>query len=323
MTRRSPERDLSYRTQPTRACPASMYPRPRRSTIAVLSAFPILAIWIVGFGAAAARLAFLRGRSWVLWAIFGAILGPAAVVVLWVAPPGRCATCDAPTQGWLTICGWCGNDVRPIVAPAVRPIARDPSPPSSPVRSTASTARTSAVRRASAARTLRQPRAKPARGDQARPMAAPVSAATSLRAVTSTPAGRPPSAKAARSPGAADLERARARSTTPAGTPSSSTTLASGIFITGNVGLTAGSRYTLEIEVDTFRILGPVDVDPSRVALERPLRGIDATAFEGRLIVNEPNGASGGVVLAFMSLAGGTPASIADAIVQRASGAAP
>lgn len=96
------------------------------------------------------------------------------------------------------------------------------------------------------------------------------------------------------------------------------TTLASGIFITGNVGLVAGARYTLQGEGDRFQVLGPVDVDPTRVALERPMSGMDATAFEGRLVISEPERPSGGVVLAFMSLAGGTPAGVADAIVRLA-----
>lgn len=96
------------------------------------------------------------------------------------------------------------------------------------------------------------------------------------------------------------------------------TTLASGIFITGNVGLVAGSRYTLQIEGERFLVLGPVDIDPTRTALERAMPSMDATAFEGRLVISEPGRASGGVVLAFMSLAGGTPAGVADEIVRRA-----
>lgn len=96
------------------------------------------------------------------------------------------------------------------------------------------------------------------------------------------------------------------------------TTLASGIFITGNVGLVAGSRYTFQVEGDRFQVLGPVDVDPTKVAIERPMSGVDATAFEGRLVVSEPERPSGGVVLAFMSLAGATPTEVADAMVRLA-----
>lgn len=107
-------------------------------------------------------------------------------------------------------------------------------------------------------------------------------------------------------------------------TPSRPTiTLASGIFITGNVGLVAGSRYTIQVRDEQFQVLGPVDVDPTRVALERPVASMDATAYEGRLVISEPGRASGGVVLAFMSLAGGAPADVADALVRLADPGSP
>lgn len=95
-------------------------------------------------------------------------------------------------------------------------------------------------------------------------------------------------------------------------------TVASGIFITGNVGLVTGSRYTIQVDGEHFQVLGPVDVDPARIALERPVSGMDATAFEGRLVISEPGRVSGGVVLAFMSLAGGSPVDVADALVRLA-----
>ncbi|MGK2850807.1 MAG: hypothetical protein ACSLFN_07860 [Candidatus Limnocylindrales bacterium] len=100
-------------------------------------------------------------------------------------------------------------------------------------------------------------------------------------------------------------------------------TLATGIFITGNVGLVAGNRYTIQVEGEHFQVLGPVDVDPTQIALERPLSEMDATAFEGRLVISEPGRQSSGVVLAFMSLAGGSPDGVADALVRLADAGRP
>src|SRR5262245_30417015 len=67
---------------------------------------------MAGFGAASAYRAMQRRRNPMVWAVLGAILGPIALVILQLAPPGRCWSCSAPTIGWTTICAWCGEDVR-------------------------------------------------------------------------------------------------------------------------------------------------------------------------------------------------------------------
>ena len=82
----------------------------------------VVAAWLIGFGAAAAMFAVRRRREPGTWAILGAILGPAALALLRVAPPGRCWSCAAPTEGWLTLCPWCGEDIR-------EPVSRIPEAP--------------------------------------------------------------------------------------------------------------------------------------------------------------------------------------------------
>lgn len=47
----------------------------------------------------------------VLWTLFGALLGPLALVLLLIAPPGRCRYCDARVHGWSATCARCGLDV--------------------------------------------------------------------------------------------------------------------------------------------------------------------------------------------------------------------
>ena len=93
------------------------------------------------------------------------------------------------------------------------------------------------------------------------------------------------------------------------------------MLITGSVGLTPGGRYAIEVDADTFRVRGPVDIDAERIAVERPLTAMAATAFESRLVVNERARGSRGAVLAFMSLSGGTPTQIAEEIVRLADAA--
>jgi hypothetical protein len=94
--------------------------------------------------------------------------------------------------------------------------------------------------------------------------------------------------------------------------------LVSGVFVAGSVGLEIGSRYLIELGNDHLRVLGPADRDPTAVAFDRSIDEMDAIGLNGRLILNERAKVRGGSVLAFMSIAGGSPDSVAEAVVQRA-----
>ena len=80
-------------------------------------------------------------------------------------------------------------------------------------------------------------------------------------------------------------------------------TVTSAIFVTGTVGLTPGSRYTIRHDGDQLQVVGPTDRSPRKVAFERRLAETDATAPEGRLILSTP-GTRGGTVLVFMGVDG-------------------
>ena len=97
-----------------------------------------------------------------------------------------------------------------------------------------------------------------------------------------------------------------------------SVVLASAIYVTGSRGLLAGSRYGIALFGDDLRILGPVDVDPGAVAIRHALRGMDATGLQGRLIITATDGRRDQLALVFMSVAGGTPEGVADAIIAAA-----
>lgn len=260
--------------------------------------------WIVGFGAVSAWLAARRARSAAAWAVFGAIIGPIAVILLWLSPPGRCAVCDAPVGGWASVCTWCGNDVHGFPIPqaaAVAPVG--PTARSKPAPVAEATPSPSAA-------TLR-PRPE---GEPMLP-SGPAPAPAIPTAAISGERHRSPSTR--RSP--ARPTTSVASDSPPAEQP---VTIATGVFITGSVGLTPGSRYMLQIDGTTFRVCGPVDQDPSQVALSLPLASVDATAYENRLVLNERSRGSGGTVLAFMSLAGGTAASVAESLERLSAGRA-
>jgi hypothetical protein len=50
-----------------------------------------------------------RSRQPVTWFVLGALIGPLALAVLAIAPPGRCPSCGAPVDGWPTTCEQCGR----------------------------------------------------------------------------------------------------------------------------------------------------------------------------------------------------------------------
>ena len=69
----------------------------------------IAALWALVFGALAWVLARRYDRAASLWAVFGVLLGPLAIAILRVAPPGRCPECGARVHGWESICLVCDS----------------------------------------------------------------------------------------------------------------------------------------------------------------------------------------------------------------------
>lgn len=93
--------------------------------------------------------------------------------------------------------------------------------------------------------------------------------------------------------------------------------IATAIYVTGSANLQPGRRYAIAIDGTRLQILGPTDIDPSRVAIDRPLETLDARAIEGRFIISDQHG----WVLAFMSVAGPRPADLAAMVTGAARGA--
>jgi hypothetical protein len=292
----------------------------------------LLLIWAVGFGVAASRLARTRDRSVTTWAVYGAVTGPAALALLWFAPPGRCGVCHSPVRGWSSECQYCASDVR------VDPVARR--------YATTTTAATGTLRpqpgaKASAPATV-EASADAAQASGAAGPAAPVPAAPRRRSARASAKSEATAGQPATPAGIATNGHNGADATThelaagpvatiraASGAPSASelaafdtpTVHVSGVYVTGSVGLRAGARYTIEADRTRLRVLGPVDGDPTVVAIERRLSGIDATGYNDRLIISEPDGGRSPVVLVFMAIGGGTPDAVAERIVQAAAAA--
>ena len=87
------------------------------------------------------------------------------------------------------------------------------------------------------------------------------------------------------------------------------------IYVTGNSSLEPGRRYGVALGEGRLRMLGPVDMEPSSIVLDREITGMEATTVNGRLMVSYP-GSRGTTWLAFMSIAGLTPEQLAERITR-------
>ena len=102
----------------------SMRPEPGGSvdSTQILVAIVALIASAAAFGLASARAAGRLDRDTRLWFVFGVILGPVALLLLWRSPPAWCRTCLMSTRGWTKTCWWCGADARYLRRPGRRTV---------------------------------------------------------------------------------------------------------------------------------------------------------------------------------------------------------
>ena len=97
--------------------------------------------------------------------------------------------------------------------------------------------------------------------------------------------------------------------------------LATATYVTGTARLDPGQRYGIALRGSRLLILGPVDLEPKRIVVDRPVADIQVSALEGRLVISEQT--RSGLVLAFMSVSGGGPDDLSGAIRSAARNAVP
>ena len=258
------------------------------------------------FGIASARLAQRQERRESLWFLFGAILGPIALALLYSAPPGVCRSCMFPTRGWLTVCAWCHEDVR------VTPLEK--------MALLAKLTRASAEGDRARARDQARPVERASQVPPAVLPSGPSGGGPRFGGVIARVApNRSPTAVARQGSVTKPVPVATATGTAAAGgrRPIQSGPLATATYIAGSTSLTPGGRYVFSIDGARLRLLGPVEVDPSTVALECNVAELDASVIEARLLVSRQHGRSESI-LAFMLVSGMTPESLAAAIVEAA-----
>jgi hypothetical protein len=264
------------------------------------SAGPVFIVSAAIFGPFAGWLAGRRDRHPVIWLAYGALLGPLAALLLWVAPPGRCSMCDTPVRGWPSVCPVCGGPLT-IAAGAGR----------------YQTMERRTIASVSSAFELEGQRTA-ALSEPSPPRAMPVITSLAPQVVDSaapTPIPSPPirlpiersAAPRNRRPGIAERAGATVpRSSFESDVEAAAQVLATAVYFGGTAGLAVGGRYVITRQGPMFRLLGPVDLDPTRVALERPLARLTAVAIGERLVITEGDTARVSLAIGMGALAGMT-----------------
>ncbi len=226
------------------------------------------------FGPLASWYAARRSRRPLAWLILGALLGPVAMVLLAVAPPGRCVACDAAVRGWPSRCESCGLEFRPREAaagPAEPPIQSDTWTGDEPLR----------LHPRSTAQEVPRPRLL------------------------------------ATEPAPAPVHLAAAPPTVPHAGMDAGEMMATAVYFGGTVRLVVGSRYAVVRHGSILRLMGPLDRDPSIVAVECSLDRVIATAIDDRLVVSDSQ--LNGLAFALGGLAGATASQLEAALADEAS----
>lgn len=346
--------------------------QPAEAALIDILIIAVVPVWVVAFALAAERLAIERRRSRPAWWLFGAILGPIALALLWVAPPGTCPRCDAPIVGWPRACAKCGEPLQattgdgPAQAAARSTSRTSATRPADGPRVAVATTTAEPVARTPVFRTVAQRNVDPRTADA---RAARAKAEGGRTRAASKAAGTPGTTGAAGSTGATGatgreasprdqprrasrlLGRNRAdrsarertaRSSADAGTTAGASRAAgakpvpaksvptksvptepvstepaeptvpepmlidaSGIFVTGTNGLRPGSRYLLHVTASRMHVLGPVEIDPTAVAVGCGLRGLDVTGMNERLVISGTDDQRRNLILVFMNVTGG------------------
>jgi hypothetical protein len=249
----------------------------------VLDNLPLVVVLAAGlFAPLTGWFAGRRSRNPAVWFVFGAVLGPIALLLLALAPPGRCPSCEAPIPGWSGSCPRCGTRLGAATA-SRRPIV----PRDAPTRETVSLDPASAAALDAVV------------GRRARPTISPA-----IRPLSFAPELVPDPALAASL------------------VPSASTAgevLSTGIYLSGNARLEIGACYALSRVGERWRVFGPVDAGQLTIRHEGSLDTLDVTAMDDRVILTTAEGRSS-MAIVMRPIGGMRAADLERALVPRAPG---
>lgn len=283
---------------------------------------PILLLFMVDLIVVAPLTGWLanqKGRSPSGWFIAAVIAGPLAMLAVGLAPSRwaveedrrldtRCPRCDRRVSATARHCPACDTELpqMPRAVAASAPIAApDPVPAARPT----------------------QPAPQPQARSVAEETVAPRVTAPSVRPpeVRSTPPVTPeptvPSPIAARMPEARpDGAAASVADEEPGGNDLSQrrgvSNIASGVFAGGVSELGAGYRYLISTSPTMLYISGPIDVAPTKIVFQSPRPTVDASHFEGDLVIVAESPIGRKRQLVFRGIAGADAAKVEELLAR-------
>jgi hypothetical protein len=272
----------------------------------VLDGIPIVLVLLAGVAAPLAGwYATRRARDPAVWFVLGVVLGPLAIALLALAPPGRCPNCDLRIEGWASICDQCGVSLATGAAGVSRPAAPPRPVERDPVRWPDPTDRPFAPRAPAAT--------------------APTPIGTARTAMRREAQGSWPSQTMV-SPMALGTRASFTASNFEAATTGDDITagevLSTGVYISGNAGLEIGATYAIARDGDRLRVFGPVDTGQLKVRHEGPLLDFDVTAMDDRVIISGREGRSS-LAIVFRTVGGMRAADLELALAAPVAGAGP
>jgi hypothetical protein len=273
-------------------------------------ALPFL-LTAIAFGPVTAFVARSRDRQPLIWFFLGVLIGPIALALVVFAPPGRCESCGWQVEGWPSHCAACAARLPTPLARQDRSTVPVPPPVTAfPTPTVVPDIMPSIVR------PFPVPDDEEAEGAAA---AAVVTRARPSRAKGRSGAADDLDAPVASRVGATRPSDRAGQSRSGAHRSKETAILATAVFLTGSSACRPGMHYALAIRGDSLLVLGPLEVDPDVIAVERPLASIAVTAYEDQLLVNDRRVGILTWSLAFRHLSGQSAATVERALLHAGS----
>ena len=282
---------------------------------------PILLLFLVDLIVIAPLTGWLanqKGRSPSGWFVAAIIGGPLAMIAVGLAPSrwaveedrrldGRCPRCDNRVSAAARNCPACDADLpeMPRAVPVSTPNAAPDQTPMARPAQTGARPRARGIAEETVAPRVTAPSVRPTDDRSTRP-AMPESKAPAPIAARATEAHQdsaPPVAE--EEPGGHDLSQRRGVAN-----------IASGVFAGGVSELGAGYRYLISTSPTMLYISGPIDVAPTRIVFQSPRSTVDASHFEGDLVIVAESPIGRKRQLVFRGIAGADAAKVEELLAR-------
>ena len=264
-------------------------------------------------------LANQKGRSPSGWFVAAIIGGPLAMLAVGLAPSRwaveedrrldrRCPRCDNRVSATTRHCPACDTELAqmPGAVPVSTPHPAPDQAPTARPNLAAAPAQARGIAEETVAPRVTAPSRRPAQTRSAPPATAEANVPEPVAAQTADPRREsPPPPVVEEEHGGHDLSQRRGVAN-----------IASGVFAGGVSELGAGYRYLISTSPTMLYISGPIDVAPTRIVFQSPRSTVDASHFEGDLVIVAESPLGRKRQLVFRGIAGADAAKVEELLAR-------